>query len=110
MVDGIGFSGSLMSSLSRGALSGYLDLGTSGRFSVDLQRGPKLDKAQYSCTPDVRLRIFKSEKSSKRSILSPCLVRHRCFCEFSLHISYHFVRILLICYRFPLHVGNFSFF
>lgn len=90
-VDGMQcFSGSLMSDFSGRALSGYLDLGRSGRFSVDLQRGQKLDKAQHPHTPDVRLSIFKSEKSSsKRSILSPCLVR-----LFSLHISYRFVRIL----------------
>lgn len=61
------------------ALSGILDMGRSGRFSVDLQRGPKLDKAEHPRTPDVRLRIFKTEKSSKRSILSPCLVRSRRF-------------------------------
>lgn len=73
-VDGIqGFSGSLMSEFSGRSLSGCLDLGRSGRFSVDLQRGQKLDKAEHPRTPVVRLRRFKSDKS-KRSILSPCLV------------------------------------
>lgn len=61
--------------MSSRALSGLLEMGRSGRFSVDLNRGQKLDKAQHLPTPDVRLRIFASEKSSKRSILSPCLVR-----------------------------------
>lgn len=64
---------------------------TDGRFSVDLQRGQKLDKAMHPRTPDARLRVFSSEKSSKRSILSPCLVRSSIHC---LH-SYHFVNILL---------------
>lgn len=46
-----------------------------GRFSVDLQRGQKLDKVLYTRSPDVRLRIFAAETKSspKRSILSPCL-------------------------------------
>lgn len=73
LTDCIGFSGSLLSDMSGRVLSGYLDLGISGRFSVDLQRGQKLDKAQHTHTPDVRLRVLKSEKSLKRSILSPCL-------------------------------------
>lgn len=74
MVD-IGLSGRGLGGFSGRALSGFLEMGRSGRFSVDLQRGPKLDKAQHPRTPDVRLRIFKSEKPSKRSLLSPCLVR-----------------------------------
>ena len=74
----IGLSGRALGELSGRVLSGFLEVGRSGRFSVDLQRGQKLDKAQHPRTPDVRLRIFKS-KSSKRSILSPCLVRSRRF-------------------------------
>ncbi|KAG0631149.1 hypothetical protein M758_1G231200 [Ceratodon purpureus] len=71
MVD-IGLSGRALDMSGRG-LSGFLEVGRSGRFSVDLQRGQILDKAHHPRTPDVRLRIFKSEKTGKRSILSPCL-------------------------------------
>ena len=77
MVD-IGLSGRALDMSGRG-LSGFLEVGRSGRFSVDLQRGQILDKAHHPRTPDVRLRIFKSEKTGKRSILSPCLVRSRAF-------------------------------
>ena len=68
----VGLSSRAMSSR---AVSGFLEMSMSGRFSVDLNRGQKLDKAQHRPSPDVRLRMFASEKSSKRSILSPCLVR-----------------------------------
>ncbi|KAG0621006.1 hypothetical protein M758_4G261500 [Ceratodon purpureus] len=71
--DYVGVVGLSSRGMSSRALSGFLEMGRSGRFSVDLNRGQKLDKAQHLPTPDVRLRIFASEKSSKRSILSPCL-------------------------------------
>lgn len=74
VADGIGLSSRVMSGLSAGTLSGcLLEMGKSGRFSVDLQREQKLDKAHHPRTPDVKLKVFKSEKSLRRTILTPCL-------------------------------------
>ncbi|XP_024390224.1 uncharacterized protein [Physcomitrium patens] len=73
IVDSVGLSNRALSGLSSRALSGFLEIGRSGRFSTDLQRGRILDKVQHPRTPDVRLRIFKSEKPSRRFMLSPCL-------------------------------------
>lgn len=66
VVDGIGSS-------SRGT-SGFVEIGRSGRFSIDLQRGQKIDKAEHLRSPTASLRIVKAEKPAKRSLLSPCLV------------------------------------
>ncbi|XP_024357170.1 uncharacterized protein [Physcomitrium patens] len=55
--------------------SRYLDIECqSGRFSVDLRRDKRLDKADHVSRPAMKLRMLKTQKtSSRRSLLSPCL-------------------------------------
>nr|XP_024373139.1 uncharacterized protein LOC112281155 isoform X2 [Physcomitrium patens] len=73
VVDSIGLSNRALSGLSSKALSGFLEISRSGRYGDDMHRGQNLDTAQHSQSLDVRLRIFKSEKSWRRFMLSPCL-------------------------------------
>lgn len=53
---------------SRGVFNGYIEINHSGRFSIDLQRGPRLERhlsSRYNIekTPDVLLRIVEEAHS-----------------------------------------------
>lgn len=58
--------------LSSRELSGYLEIGGSGRFSIELESGPRLEYKDQAGSPDHD--VSQRLRPSRRSILSPCLV------------------------------------
>ena len=82
--------------------SGYLEVNRSGRFSIDLQRGPRLERhrsarvPKMDKTPEVLLRLVKdaNNMSQKKRPSS----KHGCFsqCKCLVYISYTF---LYVCHR-----------
>lgn len=83
--------------------SGYLEVNRSGRFSIDLQRGPRLERhrsarvPKIDKTPEVLLRLVKDANSMSQKKRPSS--KHGCFsqCKCLVYISYTF---LYVCHRF----------
>ena len=80
--------------------NGYIEINHSGRFSIDLQRGPRLERHQgwsaaIEKTPDVLLRIVEEASSMshrRRSNATKygCFSTCRCLVHNTLRTYYHF--------------------